>query len=103
MDKIIFSCYIFSAFVLGITIGIIFSNLSEVDDSLKKPIGCWKLISETNRSMIIQVNNQKIEEIIDTARHEICHEIDYRRNGNTVMHDEDFAENCNPEEFISKF
>jgi len=72
-------------------------------------VGCWKEVTKTNRSISIMVNNRDIEEIIDTARHEICHEIDFRlmdynaTEWNNKGHEEkeEFANTCNPEEYLN--
>ena len=70
-------------------------------------VGCWKEVTKTNRSIAIMVSNRDIEEIIDTARHEICHEINFRiidynvTMWNDLVDKEEFARNCNPEEYLN--
>jgi len=72
-------------------------------------VGCWKPITETNRSIAIMVAGRDLEEIIDTARHEICHEIDFRLmdynttewNNKDKKSKEEFAKNCNPEVYLN--
>ena len=85
--------------LIGVLVG------AKLEESNKITLGCWKKVSLTNRSIIIMTNDRDIEEILDTARHEICHEIHYRLNKNnfTNFSKEDkemFAINCNPEEYL---
>lgn len=98
MNNFIFIMLLIIALILSFILGAIISP--EGINKRDYPIGCWKIIEEKNRSIIIQVDNQNIEEIIDTARHEICHEIDYRIKGkNYSKGNETFAKTCNPEDY----
>jgi hypothetical protein len=62
-------------------------------------LGCWKTVTETNRSITIRVDDRSIEEIIDTCRHETCHEIEYRLTDESSQN-ETFAKTCNPEDYL---
>ena len=81
-------------FVLGVKYSDYFKNSNLIT------VGYWKKINETNRNIAIRVDNQDLVEILDTARHEICHEIDYRLNNQTITYNETFAETCNPEDYL---
>lgn len=62
-------------------------------------LGCWKTVTETNRSITIRVDGRSIEEIIDTTRHELCHEVEFRLT-NKSSQNETFAKICNPEDYL---
>lgn len=88
----------FSIFIIGISFGK-YGNSKE-----NLYLGCWKKTSESDRAITIRVNDIEIEEILDTARHEICHEIHYRLNrtgfdNTTIEEREQFAETCEPENY----
>jgi len=78
---------------------------NKLEESKTITVGCWKKVSDTNRSIAIRVDNRDMEEILDTARHEICHEIHYRLNktefiGIPKVEREAFANSCVPEEYL---
>ena len=97
---IIFLLILFTLFlVIGFLSEIIYSWQNSKE--LYRFVGCWKKVAEDNRSIIIKVDNENLEEIMDTLRHEVCHEIYYRMNGTMFPRDknEQFAETCNPEDY----
>ena len=62
-------------------------------------VGCWRDVSDSERAITIRVEGRQIKEIINTCRHELCHEIDYRIRGET-SDNETFANECKPEDYI---
>ncbi len=67
--------------------------------------GQWYLYSDGEKFIQIRTNNVDVLQIIETARHEICHEIYYRRIleiGEEYSSDdsEKFAEDCNPMDYL---
>lgn len=95
---------LFITFVLlfGFVSGMIFANefLSKMNNKLY--VGCWQSIKNSERNILIRVDNRELSEIEDTARHEICHEIYYRLNNKTTPRDENerFAETCNISDYL---
>lgn len=91
-------------FLIGIIFfsGLIYGVILEEKNSMY--VGCWKKVSETNRAITIRVENQSLEEIKDTLRHEFCHEIQYRTNDSyrslNKEQKEKFAKSCNPEDYL---
>jgi len=89
--------------VFSFASGVYLSSKTENENYVS--VGCWKKVTETNRAIAIRVEKRDIEEILDTARHEICHEIHYRLNRETFKdlpkeRREKFADECNPEDYL---
>ena len=93
--NIVFLMLLFILIVCSFQIGRFYPHYDERSWII---LGCWK-ISETNRSILIRVDDRDIEEIIDTQRHELCHEIEFRLT-NKSSENETFAKTCNPEDYL---
>ncbi len=59
-------------------------------------VGLWERSTKDERTISLRVENRSIEDIIWTARHEICHEIFYRNNNYKFDYEktEEFARIC---------
>ena len=68
------------------------------------PVGCWREVSSGERAIAISVSHLDIEELEDTLRHEVCHEIYYRLTSGdyTVQETEDFADGCIIKDYINE-
>lgn len=67
--------------------------------------GCWRKVVTSHRSIAIKTDGREINKILNTARHEICHEIFWRiyksnYSDYTREEKENFAINCRPEEYL---
>ena len=67
-------------------------------------LGLWQRQTENKTTIKILTGDMDIIDIIDTARHEVCHEIYYRvtkLNDTVYSHEdsEEFARKCNPKEY----
>ena len=93
--------------LLIVVFSLIFFNLgiyyNEFATEEKEYLGCWKVLSGGNTSILIQTDGQGVVELMDTARHEICPEIYYRENKDNYdsNESEEFAEDCNPEDYYA--
>lgn len=91
---LIFLLLLFAIIVLSIKMGMIIQDRYTT-------LGCWRKVSDTERFILIRTEGRAIEDILGTANHEICHEIDFRIRG-TAINNETFADECNPEDYISE-
>lgn len=66
-------------------------------------VGLWNKDLKGNKLIQIKTNNLSIESIVNTARHEICHEIYSRqhqfKSNYSSNESEDFAYVCNPKDY----
>lgn len=65
-------------------------------------LGLWTISIAGERIITVRVENYTLEQISDTLRHELCHEIYYRLNYSqeNKLIVEKFANNCNPYNYI---
>lgn len=66
-------------------------------------LGIWRLQTSGEKVISFVTNNRTIENLLNTSRHEICHEIYSKvveEDNYSSIASEEFARICNPEDYL---